>query len=288
MEKKLNTMSGFRCVRAVPIEAGMSSDEKYDVMLEDGRRCLMRISHNSQLERKKKEYEMLQTAFRHGIPVPEPCVFGRYDESSIFQLIRWIDGQTLEAKMPELSEAERFDWGEQAGALLKRIHSVPAPLPEEDWKARFRRKIEIRLAEAGELINGTECIHRVCRYLMEKIDILDGCRQCFNHGDFYPGNLIHGKDGKLAAIDFNAYNGGCGDPFFETASTLLDRKTDEQFKQGFRKGYYGTQKERYPEEILEYYRAYMLLAELCETEDETEMEDILEQMRILTEERQTE
>lgn len=284
MEKKLITTSGFRCVSALPIAAGMSSDEKYDVMLEDGRRCFMRISHYSQLERKKKEYEMLQNAFLHGIPVPNPYAFGRYDESSIFQLIRWIDGQTLEEEMSELIENERFYWGEQAGELLKQIHSIPAPLPEEDWKTRFRRKIEIRMAEAGEVINGTESIRRVCRYLMEKIDILDGCSQCFNHGDFYPGNLIHGKDGKLAAIDFNAYNGGCGDPVFETASTLLDRKTDEQFKRGFRKGYYGTQKEYYPEEILEYYRAYMLLAELCETEDETEMEDILEQMRILTEE----
>jgi len=282
MEKRLIQISGFRCVSAVSIAVGMSSDEKYDVILEDGRRCLLRISRNSQFERKKKEYEMLQTAFRHGIPVPAPYAFGRYDESSMFQLVQWIDGQTLEAEMNGLTENERFYWGEQAGKLLKRIHSIPVPIPEEDWKTRFQRKIEIRTAEAGEVLNGTEGIRWVCRYLMEKIDILDGCAQCFNHGDFYPGNLIHGTDGKLAAIDFNAYNDGCGDPVFETASTLLDRKTDEQFKRGFRKGYYGPQKERYPEEVLEYYRAYMLLAEFCETEDETERADIIEQMHILT------
>ena len=137
------------------------------------------------------------------------------------------------------------------------------------------------MAEAETEANRSDCIMSLCSRLFGQIDILDECGQCFNHGDFYPGNLVHLKDGGLAVIDFNAYNGGCGDPVFETTSILWDRHIDNQFKEGFKAGYYGKAADGHTEQLLEYYQAYILLAELCETDDENERNDILGRMREL-------
>ena len=278
MRQEIVVLSGFQCMRAVPIRAGMSSDEKYDVTLTDGRRCMLRISPDSQFERKKTEYGMMETAWKYGIPVSCPYEFGRTEYGKIFQLTQWLEGWPLEEELDEATEREKYEWGERAGRLLRKIHAIPINNPAESWRARFQKKIEVRMAEAEAEMAPTEYMSRLCQYLIEKIAILDGCGQCFSHGDFYPGNLVHLNEGGLAVIDFNAYNGGCGDPVFETTSILLDRHIDNQFKAGFRAGYYGKAADRHTEQLLEYYQAYILLAELCETDDENERNDILRRM----------
>ena len=280
-QKEEFVISGFHCVRIVPVRAGMSSDGKYDVTLTDGRRCMLRISPDNQFERKKAEYGMLETAWRYGIPVSCPYEFGRTVDGKIYQLTQWLEGRSLEEELAESGETEKYAWGERAGRLLRKIHAIPMNNPAEAWNERFRRKIEIRMAEAEAEMDPPEYMKRLCQYLLEKIAILEECGQCFNHGDFYPGNLMHLTDGSLAVIDFNAYNSGYGDPVFETTSILLDRHTDNQFKAGFRAGYYGKETDKRTEQLLEYYQAYILLAELCETDDENERNDILGRMHEL-------
>ena len=281
MRQETVVLCGFRCRRAVPVKEGMSADEKYDVTLEDGRRCMLRISSNCQIGRKQAEFGMLKTAWNYGIPVSCPYEFGRTEDGKVYQLTQWLDGRPLEEELAACDEKEKYEWGERSGRLLRRIHAIPVKHPAEVWKERFRRKIEIRMAEAEAEKEITEDMNRLRCVLLRKIDLLDGCGQCFNHGDFYPGNLMHLADGRLAVIDFNAYNGGFGDPVFETASILLDRSIDGLFKAGFRAGYYGEAADRSVDQLLEYYQAYMLLAEFCETEDERNRNDILGRMREL-------
>ena len=283
MRQEMTMLCGFQCRSVQRVNAGMSSDEKYDVMLADGQRCMLRISPDSQAKRKKAEYSMLETAWKHGILVPRPYAFGKDAAGRIYQLSQWLEGRTLAEELAEFTGPERYEWGKQSGRLLKRIHEIPIESPSEGWRERFRRKIEIRMAEAEELMDVPEYGKRLGGYLLREIDVLDGCGQCFSHGDFYPGNLMHLKDGRLAVIDFNAYNGGYGEPVFETASVLLDRNIDEQYKVGFRAGYYGMKADRYTDQLLEYYQAYALLAELCETEDGNERNDILMRMHALAE-----
>lgn len=283
MRQEIIMLYGFRCVRAVQVKAGMSSDEKYDVTLMDGRRCMLRISSGCQFERKKAEYDMQESAWKQGIPAARPYEFGRTGNGKVCQLTQWLDGRSLAEELNACTEKEKYEWGDRSGRLLRQIHAMPAKFPETVWKERFHRKIEIRMAEVEAEMDIPEYMSRLCRNLMEKIDILDGCKQCFNHGDFHPGNLMRLTDGELAVIDFNAYNGGYGDPVFETASVLLDRNIDAQYKAGFRAGYYGVQADLSVEQLLRYYQGYTLLAELCETDDGEAREDILMRMRVLAE-----
>ena len=125
--------------------------------------------------------------------------------------------------------------------------------------------------EAAELFGEREDISLLSRYLLDHLDLLEGCGQCFSHGDYNPGNLILQPDGSLGVIDFNAYNGGYGEPVFETAVILSDSRLPEEFRTGFCTGYFG---QDVPQQLLDYYLGYGLLAEFCES-DEEEQERLL-------------
>lgn len=252
----------------VPVSKGMSGDEKYRVQLPDGRECLMRLSDRERAVRKEAEFRMMERAYREGVPVPEPYALCEY-EGKICQLTGWLEGCDLEET--DLSGERGRELGRKAADLLKKLHSIPAPENAEPWKERFGRKILVRLEEAAELFGEREDISLLSRYLLDHLDLLEGCGQCFSHGDYNPGNLILQPDGSLGVIDFNAYNGGYGEPVFETAVILSDSRLPEEFRSGFCTGYFG---QDVPQQLLDYYLGYSLLAELCET-DEEEQERLL-------------
>ena len=245
----------------IPVSKGFSGDEKYRVRLSDGRECLMRLSEKAQLHRKKAEFELMKTAFEQGVPVSEPYGFGEY-EGKIYQLTEWLNGPDLETL--DLSGEEGYLLGRKAAELLKKLHAIPAPADAAPWSERFGRKILVRAEEAAELFGENEPIALLCRCLTVNIGILKELGQCFSHGDYNPGNLILLRDGSLAAVDFNAYNEGYGEPVFEASVILSDKTLPESFRRGFRDGYFG---EDVPERLLEYYRGYGLLAEVCEAEE---------------------
>lgn len=259
-------LQGMTVLEAV--EKGMSGDEKYRVKLRDGRECLLRLSEKEREERKKAEFRLMENAFRLGIPVSEPYAFGEYDGKA-YQLAEWLAGSDLEQM--ELSGEAGHTLGEKAAALLKSFHAVPAPENISPWEERFREKIRVRAEEAEELFGERADIARLCRYLRERLTLLKGLEQRLNHGDYNAGNLILRPDGSLTAVDLNAYNGGYGEPVFETAVILFDEKLPEDFRKGFRDGYFGADA---PEELLDYYLGYGLLAGLCEA-DESEQGEIL-------------
>lgn len=269
----------FPYVDIQPIMKGMSSDEKYRVTLSDGRHCLLRISEGSQYQRKASEFHMMRQAFEHGISTSEPYAFGRYNDGRIFQLTAWLNGTDLETILPSVSSADCFNLGKQAACLLQKIHAVPTPATSEPWKERFRRKIAIRSKEAEDMLGMTGTLSRLCSYMMDNLSILDDCTQCFNHGDFNPGNLILLENGELAVIDFNSYNDGYGEPIFETTTILLDDSLDEQFKNGFSSCYLLVGKEK---ALLNYYKAYDLLARTCEAIDEKSRDILIKQMTALS------
>lgn len=264
----------YSFVSAVFVAKGMSSDEKYRVTLLDGRCCLLRISDPGQYERKRSEFDMMRKAFDCRVPVSEPYAFGQYADGRIYQLTQWLDGCDLEAVVSTLSTEESYRLGMKAAALLKKLHAIPAPVDIEPWKVRFCRKIAIRTAEAEEEFGLTENLSRLCEYLAAKADLLDRCPQCFHHGDYNPGNLILLDDGSLAAIDFNAYNLGCGDPVFEAATILLDDSVPGSFKEGFKTAYFSENSPENLEQLLDYYKGYSFLAQLCEAEDAAAQEKI--------------
>ncbi len=248
---------GWEIMDAVPVLKGMSSDEKFRVTIADGRCCLLRLSDESQQMRKTAEFQMMETAFEHGIPVSEPYAMGFLPDGRFYQLTEWLSGRDLEEIMPHAAAEECYSLGRRAALLLKQFHQIPAPDHALPWIDLFRHKIETRYEEARTMPEHCMETARLYRILKDGIGILENRPQCFCHGDYNPGNLIL-TDTVLAAVDFNAYNGMFCEPVFEASVILTDQRIRKEFRTGFAESF------PHDAKLLEYYAYYQRLAKLCE------------------------
>ena len=81
------------------IEKGWSSDQKYCVTDQGGRRYLLRISDMSEFEAKKTEYHMMEKVASLGVPMCCPIEFG-ICEDGVYSVQGWIDGEDAEEVVP--------------------------------------------------------------------------------------------------------------------------------------------------------------------------------------------
>ena len=131
------------------IYKGWSRDKKYRVTDENGNRYLFRVSDISEYDAKKAEFEMMRQVSALGVPMCQPIEFGVCDEG-VFSLQSWIDGDDAKEIIPALSDTEQYVYGLEAGRILKKIHSIPAPARKEDWEARFNRKMDYKIQKYNE------------------------------------------------------------------------------------------------------------------------------------------
>ena len=257
-----------RFARVEPLNKGWSNDTKYRVETVDGEKLLLRVADRAEYGRKKAEYGMLERAARLGVPMTRPVAFGLCgDGQHAYLLLTWCEGADAEEALPRLPPSEHYALGIKAGALLKTLHTLPAPEDAEPWGLRFRRKAEGRIRFYREHLDPYEDLDHVVRFLENHKALPDGRPQRFNHGDFNLSNLIVTPDGQIGVIDFNAYNAGYGDPWWEFCSNVWGKPIHGHFRSGMIDGYF---QGRPPEDffrLLEYYYAYDALAAACETDE---------------------
>ena len=92
---------------------------------------------------------MMQRAASLEIPMCLPIEFG-ICEGGGYSVQSWIDGESAENLIPLLPAKEQYDYGLEAGRILRRIHSIPAPNSQEDWAVRFNRKIDTNVRKYSE------------------------------------------------------------------------------------------------------------------------------------------
>ena len=107
-------------ISKTPIDKGWSGDQKYCAVTADGQKYLLRISPIERLERTRPEYEKMCEVAQLGIPMCLPVEFGTCDEGA-YSIQSWIDGL-------------------DAGRILAKIHTIPAPENAPDWESRFNAK----------------------------------------------------------------------------------------------------------------------------------------------------
>lgn len=218
-----------------PILKGWSDDRKYRVTDENGEPFLLRVSDLSQRDTKIAEFEMMQRVASLGIPMCEPVEFGTCDEG-VYSIQTWIDGRDAEDVLPLLSEREQYRYGIEAGRILRRIHSIPAPDSQEDWAVRFNRKIDkkIRNYEACPIKypNGQAFID----YIDANRHLLNGRPQTYQHGDYHIGNMMIDRAGKLYIVDFNRND--FGDPWEEFNRIVWCAQKSAFFASGMVDGYF--------------------------------------------------
>lgn len=225
-----------RIVSQIPIEKGWSGDKKYCVTTADGGKYLLRISSADRFERRKREFERMQQVAALGIPMCLPFEFGECAEG-VYAIQSWIEGRDAEAVIPTLLSQQQYAYGLQAGRILSKIHSIPAPTDAPDWETRFNAKIDrkINMYEACEL--KYEDGEAFLRYLAENRHLLHGRPQSYQHGDYHIGNMMIDEAGALTVIDFDKDD--CGDPWEEFNRIVWSAQAAPAFASGMVDGYFG-------------------------------------------------
>lgn len=189
-------------VTKVPISKGWSSDKKYCVTDENGTRYLLRVSDIAQRDTKESEFNMMKQVASFGVPMCQPIEFGTC-EDGVYSIQSWIDGEDAEQVMSGYSDTEQYVYGLEAGRILRKIHSIPAPATQEDCEIRFNRKMDYKIRKYSECPIKYENGQVFVDYINENRHLLKNRQQVYQHGDYHIGNMMIGRDGKLYIIDFN-------------------------------------------------------------------------------------
>ena len=230
-------MSVFQnIITRTPIDKGWSGDQKYCAVTADGIKYLLRISSIDRLERKRREYEKMSEVAQLGIPMCLPVEFGTSEEGA-YSIQSWIDGEDAEEKVMAMDVAEQYRYGLDAGRILAKIHTIPAPKDVPSWETRFNAKIDRKIAmyESCELKyeSGGDAF---LSYLTENRYLLRGRPQRYQHGDYHIGNMMIDQDGVLTIIDFDRDD--FGDPWEEFNRIVWCAQAAPAFASGMVDGYF--------------------------------------------------
>ena len=227
-------MSKLKFVSKTPIEKGWSSDKKYCAVMEDGAKYLLRISPKDKGKRAKKIFHMQQKVAEAGVPMCAPVEFGRCKEG-VYTVQTWIDGKDAEDVIPLLSDSEQYALGLEAGRILKKIHSIPAPKNQPDWEKRFNAKMDRKIKMYNDCPIKFDGAENIIAYIEANRHLLKNRPQCFQHGDYHIGNMMI-ENGRLIIIDFDRYD--FGDPWEEFNRIVWCAQSSPLFASGIVDGYF--------------------------------------------------
>lgn len=219
-----------------PIDKGWSGDRKYCALTADGCRFLLRISPLDLQVRKKRQFEQMWAVAALGIDMCLPLEFDVCDEG-VYSIQSWIDGVDAESVITTLDETDQYRYGVDAGRILAKIHTIPAPAETLDWENRFNAKIDRKIAmyEACELKYefGAEAF---TKFIAANRYLLAGRPQSYQHGDYHIGNMMFDNNGKLTIIDFDRDD--YGDPWEEFNRIVWCAQAAPAFASGMVDGYF--------------------------------------------------
>lgn len=218
-----------------PVEKGWSGDKKYCAQTADGSRYLLRITVPQKAERFFLGYQRMQEVAALGIPMCLPVEFGTCPEGT-YAIHSWVDGVDAESYIPALPLKRQYAYGLDAGRILRKLHSLPAPTDAPPWGDRFNAKIDRKIAmyEACPLkYEKGECF---LAFLEENRHLLHDRPQSYQHGDYHIGNMMVDSRGILTIIDFDRDD--FGDPWEEFNRIVWCAQESPLFASGMVDGYF--------------------------------------------------
>ena len=219
------------------IDKGWSGDRKYCAVTADGQKYLLRISSIDRLERKRREYEKMSKVAELGIPMCLPVEFGTCEEGA-YSIQSWIDGEDAEEAVRAMDTDAQYRYGLDAGKILAKIHTIPAPDDAPDWEERFNAKIDRKIAMYESCELKYECGgDAFLKYIADNRHLLHGRPQCYQHGDYHIGNMMIDRNGVLTIIDFDRDD--YGDPWEEFNRIVWCAQAAPAFASGMVDGYFG-------------------------------------------------
>lgn len=217
-----------------PIDKGWSGDKKYCVTTPDGAKYLLRVTPAARGGRCEEMLRLQGRVAALGVPVCRPVAFGPCDQG-VYTLQSWVDGQDAEAVIPRLADARQYALGVEAGKMLQKMHSIPAPAGQPDWAARFNAKIDRKIQRYRACPIRFEGARQLIGYLNANRPLLAGRPQTFQHGDYHIGNMMM-ENGRLVIIDFDRFD--FGDPWEEFNRIVWCAQKAPAFARGIIDGYF--------------------------------------------------
>ena len=223
-------------VQKTPIDKGWSGDKKYRAVTHDGSVYLLRVAAPERAERKQREFVQMQKVAALGIPMCLPIEFGECD-GGVYSLQSFIEGYDAEEYIPTLPAQKQYSYGCEAGQILSRIHTIPAPDGVPDWETRFNAKIDRKIAMYRDCPLKYDIDQPMLDYIAANRHLLCGRPQSYQHGDYHIGNMMVDTDGQLVIIDFDRDD--CGDPWEEFNRIVWCAQASPAFASGMVDGYFG-------------------------------------------------
>lgn len=225
-----------KIVSRTPIHKGWSIDQKFCALTDDGQKYLLRISPIDRLDRKKREFEQMGQVATLGIPMCLPLEFGTCEEG-VYSIQSWIDGCDAVSLILSLDSDAQYRYGLDAGQILAKIHSIPAPEDAPDWEKRFNAKIDRKIA----MYEGCELKYErggdaLLGYLSQNRHLLHNRPQSWQHGDYHIGNMMIDLADNLTVIDFEKQD--VGDPWEEFNRIVWSAQAAPAFASGMVDGYF--------------------------------------------------
>ena len=222
-------------IRRTPINKGWSGDQKYCAVTEDGGKYLLRISTQDRYDRRKQEFDRMKQAEALQITMPHAVEFGVSDEG-VYILTSWIDGEDAADALQTLDAQTQYRHGLDAGRMLRKLHTLPAPEDAPDWELRFNAKIDRKIAMYTSCPLRYERDDLILNYLAENRHLLSNRPQSYQHGDYHTGNMMIGRDEKLYIIDFDRDD--FGDPWEEFNRIVWCGQEAPELARGMVDGYF--------------------------------------------------
>lgn len=154
----------------------------------------------------------------------------------VYILTDWIRGRDAEAVLPSLPQKGQYAYGLDAGRILKKIHSIPAPADVIPWSEYFNRKIDRKLvsyAASSLKYDGGEAF---LTFITQNRHLLSDRPQTYQHGDYHIGNMMVDDHGVLTIIDFEKDD--YGDPWEEFNRIVWCAQAAPAFAAGMVDGYF--------------------------------------------------
>lgn len=224
-----------RLATRTPIQRGWSGDQKYRVTDRQGISYLLRISPAEAHDRKLRQFRQQEQVAELGIPMCLPVEFGCCSEG-VYSLQSWVDGQDAEPVMVTLPKNRQYAYGLEAGRILRRIHTLPAPAGAEPWADRFGRKIDRKIAMYIDCPMKYPNGQAFLDYIEKNRHLLRGRPQSYQHGDYHIGNMMLASTGQLTIIDFDRDD--FGDPWEEFNRIVWCAQVAPRFASGMVDGYF--------------------------------------------------
>lgn len=221
-------------VKKTLIEKGWSGDKKYCAVTADGKKYLLRITPHGSGKNRKEMFEMQKKLDALGVPMCRPIEIGECDDGT-YVIQSWIEGQDANEIIPHIEDSQQYALGMEAGRILKKIHSVPAPDEQPDWEIRFNNKMNRKIQMYNDCPIKFDGAEHIINYIESNRHLLRNRPQCYQHGDYHIGNMMI-ENGHIIIIDFDRYD--YGDPWEEFNRIVWCAQSCPVFATGIVNGYF--------------------------------------------------